>query len=156
MRTRASIFPRLVWRSRAASSPPSRISAMRSRRSLTSVSIAAQLAMNSFAPGLTWLASGAISEQLNRHGGCFSAANAQSSDAAFQSMPAQCVQQCYDNARAGGADGVAQRACAAMHIHLLLRNIQLTHRSKRHNGKSFIDFEKIDFTFFPTRLLQDL
>src|SRR5579872_4132742 len=154
MRMRGSILPREVWRSRAASSPPSRIAASLSRMSETSDSIAAALAMNSRAPGSMWLTSAVISEQLDGDCGGFASSDAQTRNAALQTALSQRMQQGHENARTRRTDGMAERAGPAIHIDLFMRQIELAHHREGHDGKGFIDFKQVGFALFPADLLQ--
>jgi len=57
---------------------------------------------------------------------------------------AQRGDQCDDNARPGRADGMTERASAAMDIHFVVRKIQRAHRRHCDDGEGFIDFEQVD------------
>src|SRR4029453_18949782 len=58
---------------------------------------------------------------LDRHRGGFAAADAQRSDAALLAVLAQRAQQGDNDPRAGCADRVTERACAAVDVDALMR-----------------------------------
>ncbi|KAG1081764.1 hypothetical protein G6F40_015372 [Rhizopus arrhizus] len=49
---------------------------------------------------------------------------------------------------------MAQCAGTAIHVELVVRDAQLTHRRHRHHGKGFVDFEQIDLVQRPAGLVQ--
>src|SRR5690606_30970407 len=57
-------------------------------------------------------------DQLERHGRCFAAADAEGSDTALLAVLLQRREQCHDDARARCADRMAEGTGAAMHIDL--------------------------------------
>ena len=50
-----------------------------------------------------------------------------------------------DDARARCADGMAERAGAAMDVDFVVRQIEIAHRRHGDNGEGLVDFEEIDF-----------
>src|SRR5450830_950725 len=97
-----------------------------------------------------------ISGQLDADGRRFAAADAQRRHAALAAAVLQRAQQRDDDARAGGADRVAQRAGAAVHIDLAVRDVQLVHGRHRHGRKRLVDFEQVDVVHLPAVLCQQL
>ncbi|MNV03309.1 hypothetical protein D3C71_935700 [compost metagenome] len=43
-----------------------------------------------------------------------------------------------------------------MHIHLLMRQIEIAHRRHRHHGEGLVDFEQIDILRRPAGFLEQL
>src|SRR6266850_1221316 len=62
--------------------------------------------------------SGYVRDPLHRNCRGFATTDAQGSDAAFQILRFQRMQQRHDQPRAGGADGMAERAGAAIDVQL--------------------------------------
>src|SRR5208337_4824541 len=91
------------------------------------------------------------SEHLDGHGGGFAAADAQRGDAALQSVFRQRRHQSDQDARARGADRMAERAGAAMDIHLVMRQIEIAHRRHGDDGKGLVDLEQVHFAETPAR-----
>src|SRR6185369_7489741 len=96
------------------------------------------------------------SEHLDGHRGGFAAADAQRRDAALELTLAQRTQERDDDARAARADRVAQRAGAAVHVHDLVRELELGHRGHGHGGESLVHFPQVHALGIPARLLQHL
>src|ERR1043166_1889943 len=95
-------------------------------------------------------------DALDRDGGGFTATNAKSCNAAFEVLGLQRVQQRDDQPRAGGANGMAERAGAAVDVQLLSGDAEILLRRHRYDGKSFIDLEQIDIAGAPADLVQQL
>jgi hypothetical protein len=57
-----------------------------------------------------------MSVQFHRHGGCFTAADAEAGNAALQIALLQCVQKRHHDACARRANGMAERAGAAIDV----------------------------------------
>ena len=66
------------------------------------------------------------------------------------------MQQRHDQARAGGTDGVAERAGAAIDVQLLPGDAEILLRRHRHHGEGFVDFKQIDVADAPADLVQQL
>ena len=66
-----------------------------------------------------------VDDPLDRDRGSLTAADAERGDAAFQVVRLQRMQQRHDKPCAGGADGVAERAGAAVDIQLLTRDAEI-------------------------------
>ena len=56
----------------------------------------------------------------------------------------QCIEQRREDARARGADRMAQRHGSPVHVHLLGVQPELVINCQRDRGEGFVDFEKID------------
>src|SRR5438034_8662877 len=95
-----------------------------------------------------------VSDALHRDRGGFAAADAERGDTAFEILRFQRVQQRHDQPRAGGADGMAQRAGAAIDVELFTRNTEIALRRHGDDGKGFVDLEQIDVTNAPADLVE--
>ena len=69
----------------------------------------------------------------------------------FRPRLLQRAEQRDDDARAAGADRVAQRAGAAVHVDDLVRQLELAHRRHRHRGEGFVDLPQVDLRRRPSR-----
>ena len=56
----------------------------------------------------------------------------------------QRVQQRDDDARAGGADRMAERAGAAVHVDLLVRQAEVAHGRHGDDGERLVDLVEVD------------
>src|SRR5215471_9898794 len=74
-------------------------------------------------------------DPLNRDRGGFAAADAERGHAALEVLRLQRVQQRHDQPRAGGADGVAKRAGAAVDVQFLPWNTEVLLSGHRHHRK---------------------
>src|ERR1700675_3034436 len=74
----------------------------------------------------------------------FAAANAQGRHPAGQAMALEGVQQGHDDARAGGADRMAERAGAAMNVEPILGNAEIALCGHGDDRESLVDLEEID------------
>src|SRR6187402_522267 len=84
------------------------------------------------------------SMRVTLHGdrGGLAAADAECRDAALEVLRFKRMQQRHDQPRAGGADGMAERAGAAVDVELLSDDAEVLLRRHRHHGKSLVDFEQ--------------
>ena len=90
------------------------------------------------------------------HRGGFAAADAQARHAALQPVLAQRADQRHDDARAGGADRVAERAGAAVHVDLVVRQAVLLHRRHGHHREGLVDLVEIDLLRVPAGSFKQL
>ncbi len=97
--------------------------------------------------GRRWL--NAVSEQFERHGGGFAAADAQRGDAALAAFLAQGVDQGEDDPRAGGTDRMALGAGAAIDIDLGMIEAVFAHGEHGDHGEGFVDLEQVDVVLAP-------
>src|SRR3954462_2471204 len=81
---------------------------------------------------------------LNGHGDGFTAAEAEGGDAEACLAAFHCINESQECSRAAGADGVAKRDCAAIHIYFLVWDFQIAHGSHRYHRECFVDLEEID------------
>src|SRR3546814_1221482 len=70
-------------------------------------------------------------DQFHRNRGRFAAADAQAGDAARLAVALERGDQRRDDARAAGADRVAERGRAAMDVDLVVRDAEVVHREHR-------------------------
>ena len=94
--------------------------------------------------------------QLDRHCGCFAAADAERRDAALCPARPKRGDQRHQNARARGADRMAERAGAAVDVDLLVRQPEVAHRRHGDDGEGLVDLEQIDEVLAPPGLLEQL
>ena len=94
------------------------------------------------------------SNQLDRDGRRFAAANAEAGNPAPFAARLQRIQQRRQNPRAGRADRMPQGAGTAIDIRFLVIQSQVLHRCHRHRGKRFIDLVQIDVIGLPIQLRQ--
>src|SRR5471032_3548208 len=87
------------------------------------------------------------------HGGRFAAADAQRRHALLAAGALERADQGDDDARAGGADRVAQRAGAAVDVDLVVRDVEVAHGGHRHGGERFVDLEQVDALGVPADFL---
>src|SRR5258708_38364948 len=66
------------------------------------------------------------------------------------------MQQRHDQPSAGGADGVAERAGAAIDVQSVAGNSEGALRRHRHYGKRFVDLEQVDIANAPADLVEQL
>ena len=97
-----------------------------------------------------------VNDPLHGDGGGFAAADAEGGDAASQILRFERMQQRDDQAGAGGADGMAERAGAAIDVELLARDAEIALRRHRHHGEGFVDLEQIDIADAPADLVEQL
>ena len=62
----------------------------------------------------------------------------------------------HQNARARGADRVAERAGAAVDVDLLVRKPEVAHRRHGDDGEGLVDLEEVDGILAPAGLLEQL
>src|SRR5205085_3201732 len=73
--------------------------------------------------------------------GGFAAADAERGDAAPEVVGFHGVQERYDQPRAGGADGMAERAGAAVDVEFVAGNAEVALRRHGDDGKGLVDLE---------------
>ena len=88
-------------------------------------------------------------DALDRDRGGFAAADAQRRDTAFQIPCFKRMQQRHDQPRAGGADGMAERAGTAVDMEFVPGDAEIILCSHLHHGKGFVDLEQIDIADAP-------
>src|SRR6056297_614720 len=121
MRSRTSSLPRSTCFARARSLPPSAVAASLAPSSSTSPCMWRAFCATRPSAGSRWLfRTGTVSDRLDTDGHCLAAADAQRGDAAPAAAFAERVQQRDEDARARGADGMAQGAGAAVDVDLLV------------------------------------
>src|SRR5690606_15583642 len=98
----------------------------------------------------------ASNDPLYADSGRFATAKANAGHAALQSMGFKSREQGDKNAGTRRADWMAQRACAAMNIDLVVRQIEIAHGGHSNDCKSFIDLKEIDITEIPADFLGKL
>src|ERR1043166_8726040 len=92
---------------------------------------------------------------LDRQGYGISAAEAESGDASFQIAALQLVEKSDQNARAAGADRMADGDCSAIDVHFLGIEFQLARDGNCSDGKRFVQFYEINvLVAFPAGFLQ--
>src|SRR3546814_9103058 len=82
-----------------------------------------------------WSSDVCSSDLFHRNRGRFAAADAQAGDAARLAVALERGDQRRDDARAAGADRVAERGRAAMDVDLVVRAAEVVHREHRDTGK---------------------
>src|SRR5580698_964240 len=95
-------------------------------------------------------------DTLYRNRGGFAAADAQRRDAAFQVLRFQRMQQRHDQARAGGPNGMAERAGAAVDVEFFSGNSEIALRRHRHYRERLVDLEQVNVTDAPADFLEQL
>jgi hypothetical protein len=95
-------------------------------------------------------------DAFHRDRGRFAAADAERGDAAFQIMRFERVQQRDDQAGAGGADGMAERAGAAIDVEFLAGNSEIALCRHRHHRERLVDLEQVDIADAPADLVEQL
>ena len=68
---------------------------------------------------------------------------------------AQRVDQRRQDARAGGADGMAQGACAAVDVHARVIDVDVAHGGHGHGGEGFVDLVEIRIVRLPAELRRE-
>src|SRR5258706_15876986 len=94
-----------------------------------------------------------VHHALDSDGGGFTAANAERGDAALEIVGFHGVQQCHDQPRAGGADGMAERAGAAIDVEFFSGDTEVFLRGHRNHGKGLVDLKEIDIADAPADLV---
>src|SRR6476619_992644 len=95
-----------------------------------------------------------VQDALNRDRGGFAAADAQRRDPAFEILGFERMQQRDDQPRAGGADGMAERAGAAIDVEPVPVNAEVALRRHRDHGKRLVDLEQVDVADAPADLVE--
>ena len=78
-------------------------------------------------------------------GRCFTTADAERGNSAAEFALLERSKQRDDDARARRADGMAERASAAVDVDFFVGNAEIAHRRHRDNGEGLVDFEQVDF-----------
>src|SRR5713101_1240246 len=81
---------------------------------------------------------------FNGEGDGVAAAEAQCGDAALQVAALQFIEQRDQDARAAGADGMAERHRAAVDVHLFRIELEVPRNGNGSDGESFIELDEID------------
>src|SRR5690348_1775690 len=76
------------------------------------------------------------SDHFYRHGGGFTTTNAKRSDPALPAPVLEGMDQRHQDARAGGADRVAEGAGAAVHVDARVFDLELGHGGHGHHRES--------------------
>src|SRR5665213_784378 len=95
-----------------------------------------------------------VRNALHRDRRSFAAADAECGDAAFQVMRLQRMQQRDDQAGACCADGMAERAGAAIDVQLLAVDAEIALCCHRHHGEGLVDLEQVDIADAPADLVE--
>src|SRR5258705_11045595 len=95
-------------------------------------------------------------DALDRDGGGFTATDAERGDTALQTMRFEGVQQGHDQARAGRANGMAERTGAAINVEFLAADAEIARRRHRYHRESAIDLEHIAVPHAPAHLAEQL
>src|SRR4029079_4968346 len=101
-------------------------------------------------------AQGSGSDHFHSYGRRFAAADAQRGDAALPPALPEGVEQGDDDARAAGADRMAERGRAAMDVDLLVRDADVLHREHGDAGERLVDFPQVDVAHRPAGSLEHL
>src|SRR5882757_9474317 len=97
-----------------------------------------------------------VNDALDGDGGCFTAADAECGDAAFQVLRFQRMQQRHDQAGSRRADRVSKRAGAAIDVEIVPDNAEIALRRHRHHREGLVDLEQIDIADAPADLVEQL
>src|SRR6185437_5570577 len=97
-----------------------------------------------------------VNDPLDCNCSGFTATDAERGDAAFEVLCLQRMQQRHDQAGTGGADGMAERAGAAVDVQLVARNSEILLRCHRHHREGLVDLEQVDVADAPADLVQEL
>src|ERR1700719_4263572 len=81
-------------------------------------------------------------DALDRDRGGFAAADTERGDAALQIVGLQRMQQGHDQPRAGGADGMAERAGAAIDVEFFAWDAEVLRRGHRDHREGLVDLEQ--------------
>src|SRR5450432_532350 len=90
-----------------------------------------------------------VHDALDCDRGGFAATDAQRRDTAPEIFRLERMQQRNDQARAGGADGMAERTGAAVDIEFVSVNAEVALCRHRHHGERLVDLEQIDIADAP-------
>ena len=90
------------------------------------------------------LAEAALAKAFDGDGCCFAATDAERGDAAAEIALREGSEQRDKDARTGCADGMAERAGAAVDINFLVGKAKIAHCGHRDNGEGLVDFEQVD------------
>src|SRR6476620_9623074 len=97
--------------------------------------------INALVPSFWDIGHTLMHDVLDRDGGGFAATNAQRRDPAPEISRFECLQQRDDQARAGGADRMAERAGAAIDVELVSIDAEVALRRHRDDRKRLVDLE---------------
>src|SRR6267143_1020397 len=81
---------------------------------------------------------------LDSEGHGVASAEAEGGDAALEIAALQFVEQGDEDARAAGADGMAEGDSAAVHVYFFGIELELPRNGNGSDGESFIEFDKVD------------
>src|SRR5579863_9346121 len=96
------------------------------------------------------------SDQFHRHRRRLSTTYAERRDAALAAGSLEGVDERHQDARTARADGVAEGAGAAVHVHLGALQLELGHGGHGHHGEGLVDLEQVHVLHAPARLLEEL
>src|SRR5918996_3830762 len=91
---------------------------------------------------------------LDDHGVALAPTGADGGHAEPAPAPPQLVHERHQDARAAGADRVAERDRAAVHVHLRLVDAEHAHRVERHRRERLVDLEQVDLADRQAGLLE--
>jgi hypothetical protein len=95
-----------------------------------------------------------LAESFDCDGGGFPTADAERSDAAAELALLEGREQRDDDARAGCADGMAERAGAAVDVDLVVGQAERAHGGHDNDGEGLVDFEQVDFRKGPANAIE--
>src|SRR3569833_1393388 len=94
--------------------------------------------------------------QLHGYGHSLATTNAKRCNTALFAIRLQSVDQSGENTSAGGADGVAEGAGAAVDVYPGMVDIDVLHRDHGDRGESLVDFIEVGVMRAPAEFRQDL
>src|SRR5258708_3506363 len=97
-----------------------------------------------------------VNDPFYRDGGSLAAADAERRDATLQVMRFERMQQRHDQACSRRADGMSERAGAAIDVQSVAGDPEVALRRHRHDREGFVDLEQIDITDAPADLVEQL
>src|SRR5690349_16676721 len=83
------------------------------------------------------------SDSLDGEGDGVAAAEAEGGDAALEVAALEFIKQADEDARSAGADGMAERDRAAVHVGFFGIELELARDGNRGHGKRFVQFDEI-------------
>src|SRR2546430_759181 len=96
---------------------------------------------------------GNSSNSFNDRGDALTATDAERDERGGEIAPFQLIEHAAQQYRASGAERMAERDGAAVHINLLGIDIELAHRLHRHAGEGFVDLPEVDILHTHSRLI---
>src|SRR3569833_1769483 len=97
-----------------------------------------------------------LGNQLHGYGHSLATTNAKRCNTALFAIRLQSVDQSGENTSAGGADGVAEGAGAAVDVYPGMVDIDVLHRDHGDRGESLVDFIEVGVMRAPAEFRQDL